>query len=293
MSPTRADRPVIARAAILEAANSLRLLGTSASKSARLIGLLCDDRVGGDELCLRIERDPVLCARVLRVANSAFYAQQRTVTTIRRALLVLGLNAIRGIAAAACIDQVVPPRIVALPDPAALLHHSLATALACEMLAAARFPTLLAESFIAGLIHNLGVILQATVDPSGTAAMIAARRTEPQRPIRALESEYAGIRHEEAIGAVFDSWHLPPSLVAVALHHHGPDDAPEEHRPMVLLVGMGAELALACGSTYSLEPAGPEPGGLSPGLAALSEREMGEIRDRLPQRLGQLLAALR
>ena len=266
----------------MDAASTLRLLGSSASESARLIGMLCDESVGGDELCQRIERDPVLCARVLRVANSAYYAQQRSVTTIRRALLVLGLKAIRGIAAAACIDQVVPPRVDALPDPVALLHHSVATALASEMLATARFPALATEAFIAGLIHNLGVVIQATVDPSGTAAMIAARKAQPQRPIRELESAYAAIRHEDAIAAVFESWQLPHSLVAVALHHHEPLEAPEEHRGIARLVGMGAELALVCGSTYSLEPA----------AHGAAEPELGAIRNELPQRLSQLLAAL-
>ena len=135
-------KPVICRAALLEAATSLRLVGATASASARLIRMLCDETVGADELSIRIERDPVLCARVLRVANSAFYAQQRSVTSIRRALLVVGLNAVRGIAAAACIDQVMPPRVAALPDTPALLRHSLATGLASEMLAACRFPAL-------------------------------------------------------------------------------------------------------------------------------------------------------
>jgi HD-like signal output (HDOD) protein len=171
------------------------------------------------------------------------------------------------------------------------------------MLATARFPALATEAFIAGLIHNLGVVIQATVDPSGTAAMIAARKAQPQRPIRELESAYAAIRHEDAIAAVFESWQLPHSLVAVALHHHEPLEAPEEHRGIARLVGMGAELALACGSTYSLEPAahdGAEPAlhvgteqALRIGVAVpLTEPELGAIRNELPRRLSQLLAAL-
>lgn len=293
MSVALTHKPVICRAALLEAASSLRLVGATASASARLIRMLCDETVGADELSIRIERDPVLCARVLRVANSAFYAQQRSVTSIRRALLVVGLNAVRGIAAAACIDQVMPPRVAALPDTSALLRHSLATGLASEMLAACRFPALLAEAFIAGLLHNLGVIIQAIVDPSGTTAMIAALGSRAPSDIRALERHHAAIAHEEAIAVVFDTWQLPHSLIAAASHHHLPGGAPENYRPLAMVVGTAARLAATYGNAFSLEPTGPGfDSDSESGLLQLSDREVGAFRDELPKRVTHLLAAL-
>ena len=294
MSATATDKPVIRRAALLEAASSLRLVGATASASARLIRMLCDETVGSDELSIRIERDPVLCARVLRVANSAFYAQQRSVTSIRRALQVVGLNAVRGIAAAACIDQVIPPRVAALPDTPALLRHSLATGLASEMLAACRFPALMGEAFIGGLLHNLGVIIQAIVDPSGTTAMIASLGSRAPTDIRALERQHAAIAHEEAIAVVFDAWQLPHSLIAAASHHHLPAQAPENHRPLAMLVGTGARLSAAFGNAFSLEPtqlrldSDSEP----PSLLELSDRELSAFREELPQRVTHLMSAL-
>lgn len=293
MSVALTHKPVICRAALLEAASSLRLVGATASASARLIRMLCDETVGADELSIRIERDPVLCARVLRVANSAFYAQQRSVTSIRRALLVVGLNAVRGIAAAACIDQVMPPRVAALPDTPALLRHSLATGLASEMLAACRFPALMAEAFIAGLLHNLGVIIQAIVDPSGTTGMIAALGSRAPTDIRALERHHAAIAHEEAIAVVFDTWQLPHSLIAAASHHHLPGGAPETHRPLAMVVGTAARLGATYGNAFSLEPTGPALDSDSEsGLLQLSDREVSAFRDELPKRVTHLLAAL-
>jgi len=152
--------PAISRDVVVQAARSLRISGSAASSTARLITALCDSSTSADDLSLRIERDPVLCARVLRVANSAYYGQQSSVSTVRRALLVLGLNAVRAIAAAACIDQILPARVAALPDLDAVLRHSLATALAAETLALKERPAIAAEAFIAGLLHNMGVIVQ-------------------------------------------------------------------------------------------------------------------------------------
>jgi HD-like signal output (HDOD) protein len=288
------DKPPICQATLLEAARSLRLVGGTASQSACLIRMLCDETVGADELSIRIERDPVLCARVLRIANSSFYAQQRSVTSIRRALLVVGLNAVRGIAAAACIDQVMPPRVAALPDTPALLRHSLATGLASEMLAAWRFPGLVNEAFIAGLLHNLGVTIQAIVDPAGTAAMIASLDSRAPTDIRALEQRHSAITHEEAGAVVFDAWQLPRSLIAAASHHHLPAEAPEKHRPLAMLIGTAARLSAASGNAFSLEPTElPSAADTEqPSLLDLSERELNTLWDELPKRVAHLTAAL-
>src|SRR5262249_6424118 len=111
MTPSTADTLASRASLCLNAAASLRLIGPTASDSALLIRMLCDANAAGDELSLQIERDPILCAQVLKVANSPFYGQQRAVGTVRRALLVLGVHAVRGIAAAACVAQIVPPRV--------------------------------------------------------------------------------------------------------------------------------------------------------------------------------------
>jgi HD-like signal output (HDOD) protein len=294
MSTAIPGKTCIGQARLLEAAGLLRLVGATASSSARLVRMLCDETVGPDELSIRIERDPVLCARVLRVANSSFYAQQRSVTSVRRAVLVVGLNAVRGIAAAACIDQVMPPRVAALPDTPALLRHSLAAGLASEMLATYRSPELMAEAFIAGLLHNLGVIIQAIVDPPGMAEMVATLDSQPPTDIRALESQYAAIRHEEAVSVVFDAWQLPESLIAAASHHHLPADAPQIHRSLAALVGTGARLAAAFGNPFSLEPVNVEldSNWEAAGLLKLSTREIDGFREELPKRVTHLLTAL-
>jgi len=253
MQPSQTANGPIGRAAIREAAAALCMAEAGTSSPARLISLLCDERLSGDELAAKIEAHPVLAARVLQVANSPYYGQVKSVGTIKRALQLLGVNAIRGIAAAAFIDQVIPRRIATLPDTPSLLRHSLATAIACEMLAARVDPLLASDAFIAGLIHNLGTVVQASLDPAGTAALIAARIADPCGAIRSLEQEHCQLHHEACGAVLFDAWQLPDSLVSVAMHHHEPDDAPESHRRLVGLVWAGASLALSCSITFSLE----------------------------------------
>ena len=282
MAPYTANS-ILERTAILEAATALHMVGAGSGSPARLIALLCDERLGADELAGKIEAHPVLSARVLKIANSAYYGQSRGVGSVRQALLILGSNAVRGIAAAACIDQVMPRRTAALPDIGSLFRHSLATAIACEMLATSSHPPLVPGAFIAGLVHNLGVVIQASVDPTGMAALMDARRSDPVIDIRALEAQHVQVRHEECAAVLFDAWQLPDALIAAARYHHTPEAAPESHRALVALVSTAATVALAGGFTYSLEPRAPAVAG------PVIQHIISELRGRVEQ-LSQALS---
>jgi HD-like signal output (HDOD) protein len=290
MALQRPARQLVSTSAVLEAAKTLRLRGAGAGSAARLVTALCNSSMSADDLALRIESDPVLCARVLRVANSAYYGQHRSVTTIRRALMVLGMNTVRGVATAACIDEAIPSRLAALPDCAAFRRHGLATALAAEMLAMDEAPQMAAEAFIAGLLHNLGVLIQSQLDPAGMARIIAARRAGDSRDIRVLEHEHAAIGHGEAASIIFEDWKLPAALVAVAQHHHDTSAAPDPARSLTDIIGRAAQLALAFGQVYSLEPASP----VVDSNGALRQNRLGPagFRDELLLRLEHLTSAL-
>src|SRR3569833_450083 len=215
---------------ILEAAAALRMAQVGSGSPASLITVLCDDNVGADELAARIQAQPMLTAVVLRVANSPYYGQAKTVGNISRALMLLGVNAVRGIAAAACVDQVMPQRINCLPDIPALLRHSLATAIAGEMLATMTHPLLARDAFLAGLLHNLGIVLQASLEPAATSALIAARKTQPTDPIRTMEQKHSLVSHEDCAAVLFDAWQLPDRIVESARCHHSPGQAQPTHR---------------------------------------------------------------
>jgi len=259
---------------------------------ASLIPVLCDDNVGADELAARIQAQPMLTAVVLRVANSPYYGQAKTVGNISRALMLLGVNAVRGIAAAACVDQVMPQRINCLPDIPALLRHSLATAIAGEMLATMTHPLLARDAFLAGLLHNLGIVLQASLEPAATSALIAARKTQPTDPIRTMEQQHSLVSHEECAAVLFDAWQLPDRIVESARCHHSPGQAQPTHRVLASLVGASASLAVSCGNTFSLEPAAPAPDYAWLSGLGLYERQIETVKSNLPERVKLLSGAL-
>lgn len=231
-------------------------------------------------------------ARVLRVANSAYYGHARTITTVERALLLLGRDAVRAIAAATCFDRTMARgHKESVIDMQAVARHSLTTAAAAEALAKLVRGPLASEAFIAGLLHNLGIPVQVHLDPRGVDAMIAANRG-PARDIRELESEHAAAGHEQCLAVVFEAWQMPEALVATAGHHHTPMSAPSPHRDLTALVNLGANLALAIGAHHTLEPAPVErhlPAMLQLGLTA---EQLDAVAAQLPARVAALGAAL-
>jgi HD-like signal output (HDOD) protein len=295
MSSGSTLKPQVDRTRLLQAATSLGLIGSGGADCvARLLSRLCDPGVSSSEIAALIENHPVLCARVLRVANSAYYGRQRNITTIKQAVLLLGLAAIRGVAAAACVDRATPRRTqIGLADMPALLRHSLATAVAAESLARLRHPAIAPEAFIAGVLHNLGVAIQVSLDRAGVTAMLEERRRNPARDIRTLESQFATVRHEDCVAAILDVWQLPEALVVATGYHHDPSAAPPAHRVLACLVSLGAHLALASGYTFSLEPAmNAAPDLKAPDVLGFTAQELEQVALELPEKVENLGCAL-
>jgi HD-like signal output (HDOD) protein len=173
-----------------------------------------------------------------------------------------------------------------------VLRHSLATAVAAECLARIGCPALASEAFMAGLLHNLGILVQVSLDRAGVDAMIEARRADDRRAMRMLEAERSAVGHEMCVAVLFEAWQMPETLIAAVQNHHDPMAAPENHRPLAALINLGSQLALETGSTFALEPHA-----MNRTLAALAALDLNDIQldgvaGELPGRLAELCNAL-
>src|ERR1700690_687154 len=136
MSPNAPSILQIGAAQILKAAASIGVLGGSVDSGPRLLVCLCTPQISAREIAALIQTEPALYARVLRVANSPYYGKMRSVTTVERAIVLLGLDAVGGSAAAVALDRIMTRENKgALVDLKALLHRTLGTAPAAEWLA--------------------------------------------------------------------------------------------------------------------------------------------------------------
>ena len=284
--------PTVGRAQILTVARSIGLLGGGALGAPRIMAALCDPQVDADDIKARLREEPALCARVLKVANSPLYGQGRSVTSLDRAVMVLGLDALRGIAAAGCLDRTLASAKGTLLDLKSVVAHSQTTAAAADCLARHRFPELAASAFIAGLLHNLGTVVQMQIDPAGVDAVLAARRAGDVRDLALLEADWTAIGHEECGAVIFEEWCLPPVLVGATRHHHSPLRANPAERPLAALINISSGLALASGAVMALEPDLPPPHAEALQCLGLDEQQLTDATAAIATRLADLRQAL-
>ena len=204
----------------MAAAKALGVSG-GGSGTAALLALLYDTNVDVDDVLRCLQSEPVLAARVLKVANAAYYRQTRSVGTMGRALQVLGLSAIRGIAAAGCMDRMSIPTVGRALDAGRFRSHSLAVAAAAQTLSQRAGAGVDAEAFMAGLLHDIGIVLQARLRPQAVAMAAELPATDAAACLQA-EADLIGADHAACGALLADAWCLPAWLGAALGAHHLP-----------------------------------------------------------------------
>jgi len=278
---------------VLLAASEIGVLGAGQGLIPVIMSRLCDPESTAHEVAQVIGQEPGLAARVLRVANSAYYGASGKVATIERAFVLLGVDAVRGIAAAACLNRATVRAIQASPiEIESMQRHAVAVACAAESLARVSHRSLAAEAFIAGLLHDFGVTLQLHVDRARLLEVIGALRADPQRNPREAERSIGCIGHERCAAIVFRAWNLPESLIAAVNHHHQPAAAPPGSRRLAALVHLADRVSLGTGHVYALEPAVAPLCDGTLEVLGMQETFLSHVIEALPERVRELQRVL-
>lgn len=161
-----------------------------------------------DELVELIGRDPSLCARLLRLANSSRHAPGRRVTSLREAALLLGLNTLRGLALAAVLADSFPhPHGFDRPR---FWRQNLATAGYARWLAVSLdLDAGLAE--VCGLVLRCGQVLMLLREP-GLTSLIEGLTDAPDS-VFDLERLHFGCTHADVSAELALRWRFPMRMV--------------------------------------------------------------------------------
>jgi HD-like signal output (HDOD) protein len=268
-----------------------RALGAGGSGASRLLAVLYDPEVELDEVLAALTSEPALTARVLKVANSGYYRQSGSVGTVERAVQVLGLKAIRGIAAAGCLDRLAPARSSSALDPELFRRHSLAVGCAAQGLSQAARLGVDAEAFMTGLLHDIGLLLLLKAAPEALACfkpLEGASAAESQ----AHEQAHLGGTHEACGTLLVQAWKLPAWLLdALGNHHAGLQAHPAPSGPglqaLPALVNVAEHVAQRAG--LGLWPAcGLPPDASSLQALGLEEAQLATLAAALPNAVAML-----
>jgi len=212
-------------------------LSTTVSK---VIEVCNSPKTSANDLNRVISLDPVLTGQVLKLINSAYYALPNQISSLARAIIMLGLNTVKNLAiSTAVVGALAKKSSFATLPMNAFWSHSIGVAVTAKALAVVRNLSVSAreEAFVAGMLHDLGKIPLSICfpEPFAQALQLAALQ---QGPLLQAEQCLVGVGHGEAGRLIGEKWRLGTAIVEALAFHHDPDQASDEHRDLVATVAL-------------------------------------------------------
>ncbi len=167
------------------------------------------------------EIDPSLTIAVMAAANAPHLRQARRVSSVRQAMVLLGVNAVEAIATCRTAALVLGPDDVGFPP--GFWARSITSAAAAAVIAQ-RLGGNTDEAFTCGMIHDIGDLLLFRDDPELHAA-VQARRLKNGRPLLETEKALFGRTHTDVGANQLDRWFFPERIVRAIRSHHAPAEA--------------------------------------------------------------------
>ncbi len=209
----------------------------------RLIELVDSENATAEQVESLIVADPALTAKVLHLANSAYYGLSRSISTIKQALLVLGFHAVKNLALGiAAITVLKNGRAPSARELELWEHSFLCAGIARElMLHFNRGARKAEEAFMGGLLHEIGVVALMTRFPTEYQKVLeyAPRHRGENLSLIEAERQLLGTDHAQVGSLLAERWELPEELVEVIASHHAPALPDNEHAPMIASVMLG------------------------------------------------------
>lgn len=222
------DLPSLPKAALLVMQETDRA-EASASSVAALIG-----------------QDQAITARVLRLANSAYFGLSRQVKDLQESVVILGMRNVRNLAiVASTFPWLMRPLKGYKLGPKQMWTHSFCVAVAAKDLAQ---KTKLVDpdvAFTAGLLHNIGkVALSIWIENKIETMMNLAARESIT--FDQMERRVLGFNHADVGAHLAEQWNLPQVFVEAIAYHHEPNSCPNVN-PVVDYVHLGDYLTMSVG----------------------------------------------
>jgi putative nucleotidyltransferase with HDIG domain len=243
----------------------------------KLLAVIENPKISLTEIGNFISNDPVLTTRVLKMVNSPIYGFPGRISSVQQALILLGLNVVRGLLLGVSVFEVMQKSMVGLWE------HSLGCAVTARIIAKKLNVTEPEEVSVSALLHDIGKVVlilrfkdeyERVVTDAGGKDML----------IMEAEKDLFGITHADSGAWVAKKWNFPPSLVDVIEYHHKPNlskvvpvHSAIVHLSDILTRSVGFGFA---GDNYvpAVNPAAWE-------LLSLSEADLRHIIDEMDQTL--------
>lgn len=201
-------------------------LPTLSSIARQLLSLQLDSEEGEKKLLSLIKSDPIISARLIGMANSPVFVMGKKICTVNDAAMVLGLSIVKSVATAIALMEPIKIRESTIFTMSDLWLHSFSIATGMHTLSSMlpiKMRPVEHMLFLSGLLHDLGYLVLAYLEPARFDAFISYVESHPDESTLDIEMSQFGITHTEIGGMLARIWNLPEEVVSVIEGHHNPE----------------------------------------------------------------------
>ncbi len=182
----------------------------------KILDILSKKSSNTDDLARIISFDPSFTSRVLKVANSPFFSRGEGVSSIDKAILLLGFETVSNIVVMSALKDL---RRHADEIDTGLWEHNTAVAVACKLIAEQLGYSSVTQHLIHGLLHDIGKIVM-NINFKEKYTMVIDEVRSSVKPFEDVEFEVFGFTHCGMGAHAAITWKLPDDIrSAISLHH--------------------------------------------------------------------------
>ena len=207
---------------------------------AKVLEVCNDPNASPADLNRIISIDPVLMGKVMKLINSAYYGLNQEITSLVRAVIMLGLNTVKNLALSTAVLGTLGKTIQSQAlNMEGFWRHSLCVGVTAKLIAIQRKvdKKMLEEYFIAGLLHDVGKI-PLNNRLSEPYMQVMTLSDKEALPLYQAETQVLTLNHSQVGGIIVANWKLSEEIRDAVIHHHNPVAYRGNYEDLIMTVAM-------------------------------------------------------
>lgn len=200
---------------------TIEQIPTLPDTSTEIMALIDDETASIDTITQFIERDQALALQILKYANSPFYGAIRTVSSVKKAIVVIGLNEVKSLLLAFTIQKFFETSGKDQENRKKFWKHSLVCSHIANYLARSFQLSSDNTLFISALIHDIGKIVADQYLHAEFQAIVD-HVEQNNSTFNDAEREILGLTHYQIGAKLLEQWSFPEQVIAQVYYHHAP-----------------------------------------------------------------------
>lgn len=230
---------------VRQVVSNIRNLPTPPVVFHQIQKVLNDPKVSAGQVAAILAEDPAMSVKVLKMTNSAFYGLSREIESVKQAVVIIGMEAIRNLVLSASVLDMFKGKANDQEFQEKFWRHSLATAFCSRILARRLRSKGIVDpdtAFSAGLLHDIGKMVLCCFLPTEYEKFVHERGQDRTSASFEIEEKVLGYTHAQIGSLLAVQWKLPTRLGESITFHHQPE-LPAVPEPICYLVHLANYIA--------------------------------------------------